>query len=80
MLCTVMDRGRSDLECFVVEVGAACALGFGLGAVLGRPVSPHAPAWAWQKWPRVREVESAVDCCTGPSGRWRYAVRQMCRD
>jgi RNA polymerase sigma factor (sigma-70 family) len=62
MLCTVMDRGRSDFERFVAEVEPRVrrALVAGFGTELGRQAAADALAWAWQNWDRVRELDSPV--------------------
>ena len=62
MLCTVMDRGRSDIERFGagVEPRVRCALGAGLGAVARRQAAADAQRWAWQHCARVREIGSSV--------------------
>ena len=62
MLCTVMDRGRSDFERFVAEVEPRLrhALVAGFGSVVGRQATADALAWAWQNWARVGELESPV--------------------
>jgi DNA-directed RNA polymerase specialized sigma24 family protein len=62
MLCTVMERGRSDFERFVADVEPRVrrALVAGFGAVVGRQAAADALAWAWQNWDRVREIESPV--------------------
>jgi DNA-directed RNA polymerase specialized sigma24 family protein len=62
MLCTVMDRGRSDFELFVADVEPRVrrALVAGLGAAVGREAAADALAWAWQNWERVREIENPV--------------------
>src|SRR5215204_1580286 len=62
MLCTLMDRGRSDFERFVADVEPRLrhALVGGFGAVIGRQAAADALAWAWQNWERVREIESPV--------------------
>jgi hypothetical protein len=57
MLCTVMDRLRSDFGLFVLAVGAARTPGR-VGAVLGRQVAPHALAWERHEWERVRETRA----------------------
>ena len=60
MLCTLMDRGRSDFERFVAEVEPRLrhALVAGFGSVVGRQAAADALAWAWQNWNRVQEIES----------------------
>ena len=75
MLCTVMERGRSDFERFVVEVEPRVrrALVAGFGAVVGRAAAADALAWAWQNGERVREIERPATC-TGSGRRWRYAA------
>src|SRR5262245_15786929 len=69
MLCTVMDRGRSDMdrgrsdfERFVAEVEPRVrrALVAGFGSQVGRHAAADALAWAWQNWERVRQIESPV--------------------
>ena len=62
MLCTVMDRGRSDFERFVADVEPRLRQGLvaAFGAAVGREAAADALAWAWQNWERVREIESPV--------------------
>jgi DNA-directed RNA polymerase specialized sigma24 family protein len=62
MLCTVMDRGRSDFERFVVEVEPRVrrALVAGFGAEVGRQAAADALARAWQNWERMRDIDSPV--------------------
>jgi DNA-directed RNA polymerase specialized sigma24 family protein len=62
MLCTVMDRGRSEFERFVAEVEPRLrrALVAGFGSVVGRQAAAEALAWAWQNWDRMREIGSPV--------------------
>jgi DNA-directed RNA polymerase specialized sigma24 family protein len=62
MLCTVMDRVRSDFELFVADVEPRLrrALVASFGAAVGREAAADALAWAWQHWERVSQIENAV--------------------
>jgi DNA-directed RNA polymerase specialized sigma24 family protein len=62
MLCTVMDRGRSDFERFVAEVEPRLrrALVAGFGAEIGRQAAAGALGWAWQNWERMRAIDNPV--------------------
>lgn len=62
MLCTVMDRGRSDFERFVADVEPRLrhALVAAFGAAVGREAAADALAWAWQNWERVRAIDNPV--------------------
>ena len=62
MLCTVMDRVRSDFEQFVADVEPRLrrALVAAFGVAVGREAAADALAWAWQNWERMPEIESPV--------------------
>jgi RNA polymerase sigma factor (sigma-70 family) len=80
MLCTLMDRGRSEFERFAGEVEPRLrrALVAGFGAVIGREAAADALAWAWQNWDRVVGLESPVGYLYRV-GR-TFAVRSEARD